>query len=120
MRKMLPSIQMVVCRVCNESKRRIRGPKQKRKGFYFLDEKGRYWDSKICPSCKSKKISSTRRKVRLGLSKDSEDFEPMVDTRKRICRDCGIKTANYFYCTGCVNARTFYYWDMNDSYGVVL
>ena len=109
------------CRACGITRTRIRYKRRTSgTGFYFVDEKGRYWDGRMCPKCKNAKIAARTRLARRQIQVPVEESYVMRAPYTRSCRVCGTKTHNYFYCPACLAGKAEGFWDMGDKYGVVL
>ena len=93
-------------KICQETKVRNRVAGEKGKKAAFLDEAGKRWHGLTCPTCNATEHASNR-----------QVFQSL---KTRICRDCGVKTANYYRCVACwgyhkfsnpVDTETAYYMD---------
>lgn len=112
---------MVKCNFCRQTKRKIKHRHRKSgRGFHYIDEKGRFWDGRMCPSCKVRKLvvyNRAKRKGMLQQLKDRAEGVESVSPPTRVCRKCMAATHNYFLCKACHTSASEDMWDMSNSYG---
>ncbi len=104
----MPAYELLQCRVCLVRKKRIRHTERKnRRGWYYMDGKGRLWDGRQCPRCKSASVARLQKVKRsLPQKNPTEEMIPLADVYTRKCRACKGKTVNYFYCPACLIRQT--------------
>ena len=110
----MAAIDLVKCNSCGQMRRKVRGRYRKTgRGYVYLDERGRWWCSGVCPDCNTKKT------IRVIKLKKERAVEPIFDLgiKLRSCRVCSVKTTNYFMCAKCHTNRSDVCWDMSLSYG---
>lgn len=99
------------CSLCKGLKIRLPHPTTPK---LFVDENGRFWNARACPTCKNaqirkymakrRELSRRAKAARLAAQRvyESEQIEatPLTD---RYCRGCGknLPADKYFYHAGC-------------------
>ncbi len=81
-------MNLQICSCCGESKVKQRRANRLEGSFAYVDERGKLWSGRVCPSCKNTNGKNAKESV-------------YVKPKMNACKRCSHPTINRYFCTSC-------------------